>query len=127
VSKFQVKADKEWARVIRQVGRCEMCGRRTTLNAHHIIHRTKFCYRHDLSNGICLCVSCHMYGSHSAHNDRTFFWNWLEKNRPGQWKWFLDHTVPYDKKVGNTIVHDRKPINSKHRGDEVEYNELKEM
>lgn len=128
MANWQKKADKEWSRVIRGVGYCEMCGRKDSqLHPHHIIGRTKLAYRHDLSNGVCLCASCHTFARWSAHADRSFFYKWLRQNRKGQWLWFVRHTVRGVKEIGNTKTVTYKPINSKHRGDEAEHKELKEI
>ena len=126
--KWQKKADDEWSRVVRQVGYCEMCGSSTKqLHAHHIIGRANFAYRHDLSNGICLCASCHVFSKNSAHSNATFFYRWLKENRPGQWVWFREHTVEKKKMIGNTESISYAAIKTDHVGNEAEYNILKEM
>ena len=125
--KWQRLADDEWSRVIREVGHCEWCGRTDKmLNAHHIINRTNFLYRHLIANGVCLCVDCHR-GAQSAHADRTVFYAWLNHNRPGIWSWFMRHTTTDFKVVGNRTVKVYKPIFIPHEGDEAEYELLKEI
>jgi hypothetical protein len=105
-----------------------MCGKSgVQLHAHHIIGRKAFAFRHDLSNGICLCSGCHTMSNWSWHKDRTKCLEWLKKNRPGQWEWFIENTAKKEKKVGNrtvTVYHAKK---AEHRGDELEYEELKEI
>jgi len=93
---WKKKADDAWAKEIRKVGRCEICGRvGSKLNAHHIISRTRLRFRHDLSNGICLCCYCHRFSpSFSPHVDTysgEMFLNWLQINRPGIWAWYQEH------------------------------------
>ena len=125
--KWQRLADDEWGRVIREVGHCEWCERTDkTLNAHHIINRTNFAYRHLVENGVCLCVDCHT-GRRSAHSDLSTFYQWLIKEREGIWVWFRNHTVREEKIVGARTVVVFKPIKIPHEGDEVEYGILKEI
>lgn len=89
------KADTEWSKQIRAVGKCEHCSRATSLNAHHIINRTRLRYRHDLSNGVCLCSGCHLFDSEiSPHIDSYSgekFLAWLKSERPGQFQWYEEH------------------------------------
>ncbi len=125
---WQKKADEMWSKVIKQVGHCERCfATDKQLHSHHIIGRKAFAYRHDVSNGVCLCASCHTMSAWSAHNDRSEFLYWLKHCRPGQWKWFLEHTVRIKKKIGlqTFTVYHSKP--GEHKGDKLEYEELKEM
>ena len=87
------KADKLWGMVIRQVGKCEYCGSHTNqLNAHHIINRTRLKFRHDVSNGVCLCVRCHSFDSDISPHADSFggekFLEWLKIERSGQFKWY---------------------------------------
>ena len=123
---WQKKADDMWKLVVKQVGCCEMCGSSTKqLHAHHIISRKHFSYRHLLENGVCLCANCHMFGNHSAHKNRKYFLEWIQKEREGQWSWLMSHTVPKETKIGKDIYVDYHPIKIDHDGDEVEYHELK--
>lgn len=125
---WEKKADDAWKKVIKQVGHCEMCGSSDKqLHAHHIIGRVNKAYRHDLSSGICLCANCHTFAPYSAHKDASGFRAWLKKNRPGQWQWYVEHTVMTEILVGNRTVERYGAIKMSHRGDEVEYQELKQM
>jgi len=127
---IEKKADNMWSACIRQVGYCEWCGQPgdvVQLHAHHIILRGNKAYRHDLSNGVCLCASCHTMGVQSAHTDRTAFLAWLKRECKGQWIWFKEHTVEVKKLIGNKTVISYKAIKMEHRGDKVEYEELKEI
>lgn len=54
---------------------CEKClSRDKRLNSHHLRSRSKKSLRWDLDNGICLCVSCHVFSSSfSAHKTPVEF------------------------------------------------------
>jgi len=100
---WRKKADKEWSRVVRQVGHCEICstiGKVTTsgLCAHHLIEKggtgaTKF--RHDLSNGLCVCRYHHTMGKditcHGGFRAVEGFREWLKEHRPGIWQWYEEN------------------------------------
>ena len=127
---WQTKADKEWSRVIKEVGHCEWCGQSdeiAQMHAHHIIKRTNFNFRHLIENGHCLCASCHSLGHSSAHKDRTAYLEWFELRRPGQWKWYMDNTVTEWKEIGNRTILVYKPKKIRHEGDKAEYEMLKEI
>lgn len=61
---------KTWARSVRESAgnRCQMCGTdKGEMHAHHILSRAEYPdLRNDPSNGMCLCVSCHMAVHHEA-------------------------------------------------------------
>lgn len=85
-SKEQLRdeADKVWSLIIRTKFQytCTMCGAKDRLVAHHAF-KTKgssSALRHDISNGICLCVFCHgkvhdMYHKH----DVSFYTDYFQK------------------------------------------------
>ena len=115
---YKKKCDEEWKRIIRSIGYCEMCGRKgirgrtkgwTNLHAHHIIGRASSCYRHDLSNGLCLCARCHKWTPISPHVDKNAFLRWLEKNRRGQYLWYMNNTIEVKKEICGEVVITRKP------------------
>jgi ribosomal protein S14 len=89
------KADKAWKEEVHKVGHCEICGRKTGLNAHHLIARTRLRFRHDLSNGILLCSRCHNFDSNVSPHVDSFsgerFLEWLRINRPGQYEWYQEN------------------------------------
>ncbi len=92
---WRKKCDKLWSLIIRQVGRCEICGKTTGLVAHHLISKgANMKFRHDMSNGVCLCRYHHTMGreisAHGANDATTRFMEWLERERPGQWEWFVE-------------------------------------
>lgn len=60
-----------WAKKVKKVGKCEVCGSRDNLHAHHIVPwEYSIKGRTDLSNGQCLCEDCHKM----MHNDDL----WIE-------------------------------------------------
>lgn len=90
------KADNLWKKVIKQVGACEVCNHKDRqLHAHHIITRVRLRFRHDVSNGVCLCSYCHAFDpSISTHVDSygaEKFLHWLKLNRSGQFKWYEEN------------------------------------
>ena len=136
MSKWQNKSDVMWRTAIRQVGCCERCGVAgipgrsqgwLNLESHHIITRGHIPYRHMIENGICFCTECHKFSAYAAHNDRTGFENWLHDYRPGIWDWYMEHTVPDQKEIGNELITVYRPIVIPHVGDKKEYEILKEM
>jgi len=118
---WKKKADDLWSLIVRSVGHCEICGREGQLtkegkpvkglNAHHLIGRSNLKYRHDLNNGICLCVRCHKWSTEfkvphvtpdgigtcnfkiAAHGDldqQRCFWEWIEVSKPATYKWYQE-------------------------------------
>lgn len=103
------KADDVWSDQIRAVGECEICGKQGQprksdgkpvkgLSAHHLIEKggsgaTKF--RHDLSNGVCVCRYHHTMGKditcHGGMRAVEAFIEWLKENRPGQYRWYEEN------------------------------------
>ena len=74
--------DIAWSKLVKyQAGsKCEYCGKETHLNSHHIYSRSKKSTRWDVLNGICLCVSHHVFSStFSAHKTPLEFVRWLEE------------------------------------------------
>ena len=52
---------------------CQKCGTAEGLCAHHVVSRRNARLRHQLKNGITLCVKCHAY----AHRVPTLFLDWI--------------------------------------------------
>lgn len=79
--------DTLWAKVVkhRAKNRCEYCGKITTLNSHHIFSRSNMATRWDVDNGVCLCVSHHVFGTMSAHKAPIEFVEWLKEKRGELW------------------------------------------
>uniref|UniRef100_A0A7C4TXG7 HNH nuclease domain-containing protein n=1 Tax=Caldisericum exile TaxID=693075 RepID=A0A7C4TXG7_9BACT len=74
------RLDDLWGKIIRSKGRCEWCGQvKPYLNAAHIFSRRFLSTRWDVSNGLCLCPSCHR----KAH-DRPLDFADFVKTRLGQ-------------------------------------------
>ena len=97
IKTIKAKCDKLWSEIIRSKGYCEICGTTVNLNAHHIISRHNKVLRWDLQNGICLCVSCHKFSTHSVHNDPLGFMEFFKKKNPEDYK--------YLKNKKNQIAH----------------------
>lgn len=67
--------DRLFQEVVTACGVCAMCGREYGLAAHHIIGRRYKWYRHDQTNGVCLCFHCHGW----AHDHPKEFLDWLKE------------------------------------------------
>ena len=79
------KLDKLWSQIIRNRGKCEVCGKHPSgnsyLNPHHIVGRRNYTLRWDIRNGVALCAGHHIFNRESAHQDSEWFHDWLEENR----------------------------------------------
>ena len=75
------KLDEAWSKLVKlEAGmQCEVCGKTTTLNSHHVFSRSNRSVRWDETNGICLCVAHHTFGNWSAHKSPVEFIYWLEE------------------------------------------------
>ena len=83
-------ADDLWSLAVRAdwAHRCAICGKRSDLNAHHLIHRWHFAVRYLLENGICLCGYCHIRcPKYSPHLNGLCFRAWLYENHPQRASW----------------------------------------
>jgi hypothetical protein len=78
---LEKKLDKAWSKAVLSKGKCEVCGLREHLNAHHIEGRRNLRLRWDLQNGVCLCSGCHVFRKESAHQSPEWFHFFLEENR----------------------------------------------
>ena len=84
------KEDKEllalWAKIIKNGGKCEYCGKTSYLNAHHFYSRADRKLRYNINNGFCLCSGCHVLSSKfSAHLTPADFVDWAVKYRGNKW------------------------------------------
>lgn len=81
------KLDSLWSTLIKlRAGKaCEICGNRDRPNAHHIFSRSNMATRWDIDNGICLCVSHHVFGNFSAHKAPMEFSEWVKAYRGKEW------------------------------------------
>lgn len=77
------KLDDAWSLAVKIKAeyKCEVCGKKDTLNSHHIVGRRNRQTRWDVKNGVCLCVKHHKFGIESAHEDPLWFKEWLEDKR----------------------------------------------
>jgi hypothetical protein len=58
-----------WKKQIKKIGKCEICGAKENLEAHHIVPwEYSVCGRTNLTNGQCLCEKCHKI----MHNDNKW-------------------------------------------------------
>jgi len=95
------QCDRLWSEIIRSRIFCERCGKPAN-NPHHIIGRANYNLRWNIRNGCLLCAYCHVFGSHSAHNDPLGFMEWLKSNRPDDYeylKWKRNepvHRIDYE-------------------------------
>jgi hypothetical protein len=83
------KLDVVWSKdiKIRAGFKCEYCGQSDkALNSHHIFSRSNKAVRHDMDNGICLCVGHHTFSSRfSAHKTPAEFIEWIKNYRGLEW------------------------------------------
>jgi hypothetical protein len=81
------KLDEAWSKAIKvKAGfKCEKCGKETTLNSHHVYSRSNRSVRWDLTNGYCLCVAHHTFGSWSAHKSPLEFIEFAKEQRGEDW------------------------------------------
>jgi len=83
------KLDKKWGLLIREnfKHKCVICGKPAN-NPHHYYGRRNRSTRWYIENGICLCASCHTFGSRSAHQAPEHF----RKDILDKWgeKWLKD-------------------------------------
>lgn len=110
---YKKLADDLWRDVIKQVGECEISGKKDVqLEAHHLIDRRILKFRWDWSNGVCLSAWHHKFDTKiSAHGSTAAsaaFLEWLKKNRPGQYEWFMEHKD--DREIMHYTIEDMKQI-----------------
>ena len=85
--------DNLWSKLVKEKAHhiCERCGKRESLNSHHVFGRRSYSVRWDIDNGVCLCASCHRFSSvFSAHETPTLFTEWVIKKRGRRWYTKLD-------------------------------------
>jgi 5-methylcytosine-specific restriction endonuclease McrA len=87
------KALKEWSLEVRQRdGKCFLCSRTDSLNAHHIICRFEFEENSlDPMIGIALCRFCHKYSPYGPHAGGGMVFNYkLKEGRPEQYQYCIN-------------------------------------
>ena len=68
-----MNTDAAWQQaVIARFGQCERCGTTERLAGHHVVPRRYHKTRHDIKNGICLCVKCHSFVHSSIKKGQLF-------------------------------------------------------
>lgn len=68
IKKLKKQCDELWSKAVRtRDGMCILCGKREGLNAHHWIKSKAQgnLQRHNVKNGVTLCMPCHIYKVHS--------------------------------------------------------------
>ena len=82
-SQLTKKLDDAWSLAVKiKAGyKCEVCGKKDTLNSHHIVGRRNRRLRWDLRNSVCVCVKHHKFGIESFHEDPLWAKEWLEDKR----------------------------------------------
>ena len=98
--------DALWSKAVRLLHRnkCAICGRKTTLNAHHLFSRSTMSVRWDVDNGMCLCAYHHMLGNVSAHKSPLLFAEFMIKERGQEWYASLLKKASPEFKLGATQV-----------------------
>jgi len=87
------KLDKIWADEVKRIDnyKCAICGSIKTLNSHHILPKHGYKeLRHNLKNGITLCVTCHKFGKNAAHKNALAFAEFLAIHRPTQYYYLME-------------------------------------
>lgn len=81
------KLDKMWRELIYHYAgyKCEYCGESGRLNAHHIFSRSNSAVRWELKNGVCVCVSHHVFGNLSFHKAPAEMIEWIKGERGEEW------------------------------------------
>ena len=84
-------SDKKWAAAIIRGNRntCFACSKKGDCEAHHLCAFAKYPERRtDFSNGVCLCVECHVK-FHNKHGNTGFtredFFEFFDMPDPGDW------------------------------------------
>lgn len=88
--KQELELDKKFSIAVknRDAWRCAICNMNNNLNCHHIIPREDRTLRHDIMNGITLCILHHKFSLDiSPHKNAFVFIDWLERNRIEQYNY----------------------------------------
>jgi HNH endonuclease len=94
-------ADEMWSLAVKDdwAHKCAMCGRRSSLNSHHLLPRGHTTTRYDLRNGICLCATCHAFdNARGPHLNAAGFMVWLWKHFPARATWYEGSVLAGDYK-----------------------------
>ena len=100
-----MNADKIWQiAVTSRFEKCEMCHATEGLAGHHVLPRRYTKTRHDIKNGISLCVKCH----HFAHAKPKLFTTFADVHLVNRgdfasleyvWQWRRTAKYPADKRT----------------------------
>ena len=89
------KADDAWKEKVLAIGYCQICGKGGQLHSHHIITRKRYKFRHNLSNGICLCAWCHNFSPFVSPHVDSFgaekFMEALKDKCPDKYEWYQEN------------------------------------
>ena len=107
---WRKKADTVWSDRVRECEVCEITGKEGIprkdgmcvkgLEAHHLIGRQRYKFRHDLRNGICLSVATHgslpnfrnhSLSAHGPQDANEAFMAKLKEVKPEQWLWYEEN------------------------------------
>jgi 5-methylcytosine-specific restriction endonuclease McrA len=77
--------------VKRRDGACVVCGKTEALHVHHLITRSVRAYRHDIDNGVTLCVYCHQHWPYAPHVSPSKWMSWLDCMMPSKAQWIREH------------------------------------
>jgi hypothetical protein len=84
------RCDKLWGEIIhaRDRGCCQVCGATNHVQAHHLIPKQNYFFRHNVENGILLCYQHHIASPKcSAHGAPELFRDWLAEHHPEVYEW----------------------------------------
>jgi len=90
-------ADELWSTTVKvRFGwKCAISNKTESLESHHLIGRSNWTHRWTLMNGVCLNSYYHALGGHIAAHGATDvtnrFGEWMKKDHPEQWAWFVQN------------------------------------
>lgn len=90
LKRIEKEQDLEWAKAVknRDGWMCVICNSQNKASAHHIIPRENRATRHNILNGITLCVLHHKFSLKiSPHRNSVAFLKWLADNRFKQFEY----------------------------------------
>ncbi len=119
IKSLKKKLDILWAGLVklRAGGKCEICGKTTNLNSHHIVSRHNLIFRWDLRCGCCLCVGHHKFANESAHLDPIWFIGWVKENREKDYEYLLaNRNKLFDKDYARVEQELKEELNNLQKG-----------
>jgi len=81
------------ARVKERAGKkCEICGKKKRLNAHHIeSYSVNKALRYDKRNGALVCITDHKFGRFAMHKSFCATFNFMSQKRMSDFEYLLLH------------------------------------